>query len=436
MKRSMFKYALGAIAIVLSVLVTASALPAQPASEGQGANWGQLCTELSEARMLRFRGPLPRRVCSAEEVSRIRTEQLRRLFLNDKTRAREAMLICLGLWPQDRDLEASIQSIVPSEPLDWYDERNHTLLIVPNSKALDLTSLLGKGAQYSYLLSSLGFDVNKLYRTYLLEHALQDQYFDLGQLLDKAQGDMDSQLALMALCEGDAMVTTVATFTSSLGMNLPAVLNAGTSFSPSQILNYVKTSCPEIEQAPIILQEYMMGVLYQGLKFASVVKERSGWGGLNRAFRQPPTSSKAILHPTQYVNGLLSEVTVQAKAPERVGELTLLGSDRCGEFLTGCWLKQRLGDKEAERLACSWVGDRWWTYGRGRDGGSKEGNNERLLLWVTAWSDSSAAQLFAKVAAAAGAKVELRAKDSLVVALIGSDIPQAQELLSVEVSKR
>ena len=413
-------------ALLVSALL---ALLATPVRADENAEWSKAGTVLGEARMLRFRQPIVRRTYTAEQAARLRLSQFQKVVLNDKLDARERFLQTLGLWPKDCNLRSTLEALAPDFSIDWYDPARHEVVVVKGAESLRITDMLGLGSRYNLLLSALGIDVDSLYRTYLLEHCLQDQYFGLSALFQKTDGSMDKMVALAALCEGDALLSTITAMSESLYINPASVVRTASSISPRDIYARLAERFPALNQVPPLFRDYAGVVLFDGLKFASTVKNRAGWGALNRVFREGPVSSKQILHPMQYLQGEEMAVDLVVDAPEQVEELKQTGSDSAGEFLISCWAQHRLGEKAGKSVGCGWRGDRWIVYE-----GKRQAEPVSALVWATAWECAVDAQEFAEAVKASGASIVVDKENSTVLAVWASETNEVEELLNTKIS--
>lgn len=105
-------------------------------------------------------------------------------------------------------------------------------------------------------------------------HALQDQHFGLKKLHESAfAGEAD--LALAALIEGDATYTMIEVLKAEQP-RVAAILEA------------------PLEKAKDLQNAFLYG---QGARYVKALKERGGWGAVNRAYRFPPRTTAAVLHP-------------------------------------------------------------------------------------------------------------------------------------------
>jgi len=104
--------------------------------------------------------------------------------------------------------------------------------------------------------------------------ALQDQNFDLAKLLQTSFGSDDDD-ALAALIAGDATFTRI------------------------ELLKKDDPSAAALLEVPWEkMKDIRSGFRYiQGARYVRTLKERGGWEAVNAAYRNPPRSTAAVLHP-------------------------------------------------------------------------------------------------------------------------------------------
>ena len=105
-------------------------------------------------------------------------------------------------------------------------------------------------------------------------HALQDQHFGLAKLHQESFGS-DAELALAALIEGDATFTMIELLKKDQP-RVAAMLDA------------------PLDKAKNLQNAFLYA---QGARYVKALKERGGWKAVDAAFRFPPETTAAILHP-------------------------------------------------------------------------------------------------------------------------------------------
>ncbi|HEX5163998.1 MAG TPA: hypothetical protein VFV93_01275 [Thermomicrobiales bacterium] len=208
-----------------------------------------------------------------------------------------------------------------------------------------------------------------------LDHALQDQYYDLQKVRFYDQGDNDRDTAAVALIEGDAELAQTAYAQTMDPGELVDMLSEASSLS-SEV----------VDNAPPYLRESLYFPYDQGLKFVQTLYAVDGDDTLNQAFTDPPRSTEQILHPEKYLD--------QRDDPQAV-ELPDLSAalgagweqrdtDSLGEFDLSVLLRENGAGDYAE-AAAGWDGGRYAYYA---------GDSGSLVAVKTVWDSPDEATEF------------------------------------------
>lgn len=148
-------------------------------------------------------------------------------------------------------------------------------------------------------------------------HALQDQHFGLAKL-HQATFEDETELALAALIEGDATFTMI------------------------EVLKKDQPRAGAMLDAPLAKSRNLRNAfLYaQGARYVRALRDKGGWALVNAAYRRPPRSTAAVLHP----DGVQE---IHLGAGRTVGELGLI------ELFAAEPSTQPM----AEKAAAGWKGD-------------------------------------------------------------------------------
>jgi uncharacterized iron-regulated protein len=151
-----------------------------------------------------------------------------------------------------------------------------------------------------------------------LVQALLDQHFDLAQLRRKAN-DADAELALAGLIEGDAMWTFIE-------------MRRREDPKSADLLDQPWVQAVDLRRAFVSVQ---------GARYVRALHARGGWKRVDAAYRFPPATSAALLHP------------------EGVTQIDLGPGQSRGEFgLIEQLRKNALTAPAALGTAAGWQGDR------------------------------------------------------------------------------
>jgi hypothetical protein len=254
----------------------------------------------------------------------------------------------LGLISPDDDLMELQLGLVTSQVLGFYDTDEKAMFLVGQDHELDTLGVITLSHEFV--------------------HALQDQHFDLDALMEEAEGDWDTELAVLALVEGDATLA---------GMDY-----ARRFISLADLLaidfDEISRQTSELEGFPEALQQELAFPYEAGTGFASTLFDEGGWTAINSAFDAPPATTEQVLHPEKYIAGEAPhEIVLPDLASELGGGWRLQGGNTLGEFLLGNHLDTQLSRSEAVGAAAGWGGDRWALYSDGAAG--------KLFLLVVEW---------------------------------------------------
>ena len=135
-------------------------------------------------------------------------------------------------------------------------------------------------------------------------HALQDQNFDLYQLRLARFEQPDTNQALSAIIEGEAMLAV------------------------SELLNYNFLDHARLSAEGEINEDYFEKLfLYgDGLKFIEAVRDEGGWAAVDAVFENLPQSTALILNPERYVAGEREVETLEV--PLQPGEKLVSETER------------------------------------------------------------------------------------------------------------
>jgi hypothetical protein len=318
--------------------------------------------EVAELRGLRFRRPVP---ATVEPPAKLARRLLRTVDAEtdeaDLARKGRALAV-LGELPLGTDLPQLLRRIQAESVLGFY-----------------LPGRPPKGRLY--VRSSRGLDPHaKVVLAHELTHAVTDQHYDLtrSDRLSAATGREDEAAAYAALVEGDATLT--------MQLYLRGRLTPAEQARAGQASAGDRT--PRRDAAPAVIRESLLFPYREGLRFALLLYQQGrGWSALNRAYRDPPTSTEQVLHPEKY---LVRRDRPQAlTVPDLSGQLgggwrpaTQLGF---GELDARLLLQGELSATAAAAAAEGWDGGRLRTFERA---------GRTALLLRTVWDSRAEAAEF------------------------------------------
>jgi len=315
-------------------------------------------SDVTELRGLRFRRQVPVTIESPGKLAR----RLVRTLDAETDEAREARqgraLAVLGELPLGTDLPRLLRRIQAESVLGFY-----------------LPGRAPKGRLY--VRSSRGLDpYARVILAHEFTHALTDQHYDLtrSDRLAAAIGRDDEETAYSALAEGDATLVMQRYLRERL---TPAEQAAAGLASAGD-------RTPRRDAAPAVIREPMLFPYQEGLRFVFLLYQAGGWAAVNRAYRDPPTSTEQILHPDRYL--VRRDRPQKVTVPDVSGRLgagwgrgTEIGF---GELDVRLLLHTRLPPSTAEAAAAGWDGGRLRTFERA---------GRTALVLRTVWDSSAEA---------------------------------------------
>ena len=279
------------------------------------------------------------------------------------------------------------QETQPQQRLPLYA----ALGLIPPLDPLPLPDVAAQAAHVSALYLPAGRQImlvagrgpatpeDELGLVHALAHALQDQAFDVEDLLP-CRPTLDAALALEALLEGDAVLTTAR--------------YAGVAADPGEVDRLARMAADAeaptyaaLEGEPAF-ERLRLFPYADGAQLAGALYTAGGWQAVNRAYAYPPCSTEQVLHPEKYqARESVQEIAVPDLGGVLGEEWTQVQRDTLGELLIGLHLAAYLEDDGlAWSAADGWAGDTFslWENEQGK----------RVLVWRTVWDNREEAEAF------------------------------------------
>jgi hypothetical protein len=321
--------------------------------------------DVAELRGLRFRRQVP---VTIEPPAKLARRLLRTLDAEtdeaDEARQGRALAV-LGELPLGTDLPRLRRQLQAESVLGFY-----------------LPGRPPKGRLF--VRSSRGLDpYAKVVLAHELTHAVTDQHYDLtrSDRLAAATGRDDEQTAYAALVEGDASLL--------MQRYLRERLTAAERVAAGQASAGDRT--PRRDAAPAVIREPMLFPYREGLRFVFLLYQAGGWAAVNRAYRDPPTSTEQILHPDKYLarRDRPRQVTVPDLSARLGGGWRPATQIGFGELDLRLLLETKLPQATAEAAAAGWDGARLRSFERA---------GRTALVLRTVWDSTAEAAEFCTAA--------------------------------------
>jgi hypothetical protein len=316
---------------------------------------------VARLRGLRFRRTVPVTIESPGKLSR----RLLRVLAEETDEAelvrQGRVLELLGELPPGTDLPRLLTGIQSESVLGFY-----------------LPGRPPKGRLF--VRSTRGLDpYAQIVLAHELTHAVTDQHYDLTRAdrLEAATGREDELVAYSGLIEGDA--------TLLMQRYLAEELTPAEQLEAGQVAAGERT--PRRDAAPAAIRESLLFPYQDGLRFVRALYQRGGWAAIDRAYRDPPTSTEQLLHPERYLDN--RDRPQQVAVPDlsaRLGPGWRPAVEAgFGEFDARLLLQGELPVTVAEAAGAGWDGGRLRTFQRG---------DRTALVLRTVWDSAGQADQY------------------------------------------
>src|SRR6266550_4633918 len=144
----------------------------------------------------------------------------------------------------------------------------------PAHKPVQAAGFYDPFAQRLYIADWLPLEMQRPALAHEIEHALQDQHFDLKKFATPIKDDGDRQLGHSALVEGDATAVMLEFQAQSMGLP-PDQLGELIAQMGKTLLSGSLGNTPQFDKAPPFVKETLMFPYLTGLLFVESVRRSS-----------------------------------------------------------------------------------------------------------------------------------------------------------------
>jgi hypothetical protein len=269
----------------------------------------------------------------------------------------------IGMIPDDYDYARNLVQFLVSQLGGYYD---------PREKRFVMAAWLPSITQETVAVHEL-------------THALQDQHYALEKFLDPKSENSDESLAHAALIEGDA--TAVMLDNERQQRGLPG-LRTEKNLDSIILQQVLGISLGGPGGVPDSLKAILVFPYTSGLRFVHAILRQGGYRSLDAVYRAPPSSSREILHPEEFLaHSVRLKIPSLQEVPDVTATRTPEYSDVLGEFsISSLFSNSAKTRASGVRAAVGWLGDRIAIFPK--ENGSQE------IVWITRWQSEEDAKEF------------------------------------------
>jgi hypothetical protein len=318
-------------------------------------------------RGLEPRTPIQKGIKTRAEITQYLNELMNQRYTLEELQLERTVLSELGLIPPELDYREFLLKLLAEQAGGCYD---------PAKKVL-------------YIASWLPEEMQKPVMVHELTHALQDQHFNLDQILKdlrKLHND-DQALAQESVIEGDGAAVMINYILEPMNRNFASIPDL--AFVLRSTSGSTEAQSPLFRSAPLFIQESLLFPYGYGAAFLQKVWAKNpSWDTVNKLYSDLPLSTEQILHPEKYLESRDNPKPVDVGDPAgRLGDNWKVAYKNVfGEFSLGLLLRLYLPEGRAEKAAAGWGGDRVLLL--------ENGAGKRGVLIETVWDSSQDADEF------------------------------------------
>lgn len=334
--------ALGRVGLLVLLVVVvvgvgfASRVGAQGSSQDDLlAQADKIAAKVAALRGLTIKKPIKRGVMNREQLVKRLLERVEQEYSAEEIAAEEMALKRLGLLEHDADYLATVIDLLKSQIAGFYDP--------------------WEGQLYLADWSTVGGEAVLAHE---IDHALQDQHFDLKKWISAVKHNADATLARQALVEGDGTALMLEFSAAEAGQQAPWQSDEFVS----EQAKLMRLGMAFMGNAPLALRESLVFPYVSGLQFIAEARKSRKWSDIDAMYRRPPRSTEQIIHPDKYWSDE-KPVNIDAVMPATFADYARGYHNVSGELALWIFLREHGLDADVARVAVAgWGGDRLVVY--------------------------------------------------------------------------
>jgi hypothetical protein len=326
------------LAIIMGLGRGAAALMQGPEASELLKTADEMARNVARLRGLEPKAPISKGVKDRAEIAQYLNERIQKEYDPKQLQLEGKVLQKLGLIPATVDYRELSIRLLTDQAAGFYDE---------DKKAY-------------FIASWLPVDEQKPTMIHELTHALQDQYFDLKQILetDRKMNNDDRTLAHGAFIEGDGMAVMIEYILQNTQRHFADLPDLALALKLQ--MSTLQDRSPIMKSAPSFMQETLLFPYGYGSSFLQQVwKKNPSWKAIDKIYSDLPASTEQIMHPEKYFGDRdePKPVNTEALAAKLGSNWKTVYKNVLGEFGLGQLLNLHYAEGRARRAASGWGGD-------------------------------------------------------------------------------
>jgi hypothetical protein len=384
---------------VLCALVVACVLAAGAAQERQDDRRrifqaiDRSLQELAKISGLKAKKAIHYDLITRDKVNQFLKDRIKESIKPEQLRAEELTLKKLGFAPPEFNLEKATIDLLTEQAAAFYDY---------HKKKLFLTDWAPSAMQEAALIHELA-------------HALADQNFHLERFIKQGGKSDDSELARMAVMEGQATWLMTEVQARRAGQSIasnPGLLEAMSGATEEGASQY-----PIFNSVPLYLRETLVFPYTEGGRFQNAVYAKMGGAAFSEVFRHAPDTSQQILHPAKYFDHVQPSSPAFPRLAAGKGYRDL-SEGMLGELDHAILIRQYGTNQESAAIAPHWKGGRYSLR-------ENKSQGRVILRYVSQWDSAEIAsdffRLYGQVLRKKWKKMDVSQQSADMLSGIGDD---------------
>ncbi len=350
----------------------------------------EIILQVAKITGLKIKEPVKSAVVSREQIRGYIQERMKQTTTPERLHAQQVALQKFGLLPSGFQLETFVVDLLAEQATAYYDPRRKMF----------------------FLSDWAPLELQKPAIAHELTHALQDQYIDLDQFLQKDGMNQDEQMARVAVVEGQGVLAMMEYMLGGRGEKTADYPNLSEYVAQATMAETSKF--PVFAAAPAYLRESLLFPYTVGLSYVKAMSGKVGKEGHDlyaALLSRPPRSTYEVLHPGAAPLPQSESGTPTVPADSLTG-FRKLDTNVLGEMDLMVLFKQMLSPEEARAVTPGWRGLKYDVF--------ENDKGEVILAHRSVWKDATAARAFSdayrRIVAKKGGEAQTRSviRDNIV----------------------